>query len=669
MLITTNPLPKCFVIGSVLLCHTPLYAQLVPDHTLGTVVNPVHTETGTHFSISAGRQEGDNVFHSFQSFNVHPGEQATFTGPDSIHNILARVTGGAVSLIDGGLDTTIPNANLYLLNPNGIRLGEHANLNIPGAFYASTAAGIQLGKDGAFLANPSNRSEFTSAPPSAFGFLDNSPPATIDIQGNGLTIKNRTFYVPNGQINVTDKGNLRMEDSTLYAPNGQIDIRANDGELRISQSSRNTLGKVDINNDGTPETPIANVDVSGKAGGKILIHAGQLVLDKGSIFADTCDKPGLGIEITVTGKMLLTNGARVTADNKGSNQGGRITITTNALQLQGWDSNRLMTRSNFSTIATNNYGSGTGGEIQITTPTLEMETGIVEALAAGRGNAGNITIQTQRAILKDGGFINAGTNSSGQGGNITITATEKISLANTVMNSTISTAASSKSSGNAGNINLTTPQLILENGGEITSFSRGTGNAGSLNLNINNLSLKGKSSIATRADQAGGGDITLQVRNRLMATDDSWITAEAKGTRVQDKGGNLTITHPNWLILSKSQLVASADRGHGGNIEIAADYIIGNLRQPEFYLGDEQREALIQASYSVIDATSNQDIAGDIAINAQRWDFNGIPLLSSKFPNTKLLLSRCASFSKENLSRFIITSRDILPPTPEDLRR
>ena len=77
--------------------------------------------TGPNFHISAefGNIIGNNLFHSFDEFNLHKGQSATFTGPNSIENILGRVTGSNVSKINGIIRSEINDANLYLLNPNG----------------------------------------------------------------------------------------------------------------------------------------------------------------------------------------------------------------------------------------------------------------------------------------------------------------------------------------------------------------------------------------------------------------------------------------------------------------------------------------------------------------------------------------------------------------------
>src|SRR5450755_991639 len=89
------------------------FAQITVDGTL----SPARSLAGPHYSITAdlGHQLGANLFHSFGQFNLSTGESATFSGPNSVANIIARVTGGSVSSINGTIASTIPGANLFLI--------------------------------------------------------------------------------------------------------------------------------------------------------------------------------------------------------------------------------------------------------------------------------------------------------------------------------------------------------------------------------------------------------------------------------------------------------------------------------------------------------------------------------------------------------------------------
>jgi len=676
-MLTSKTLP--LLITSFLSLNPHLYAEVVSDGTMGTVV----TSTGTNFLITGDRQEGGNLFHSFQLFNVKSGESATFTGPGTVTNILARVTGGQASSINGGLHSDIPGANLYLLNPHGIQFGEHASLNISGSFHASTANYVRLGENGYFYTNQATPSVLSVALPSAFGFSDN-PPALISIEGNSSEIPK--LEVQTGKDLSLIGGNLLIKDGVLSAPNGRINLTAvasagevvptatnltvtataKLGDITLSQSSSEKLKKIGL----------ANVDVSGNQGGQIFIRTGQFYLNKARVFADTSGNGNSSkIDISVTGDMHLNKGARITADNNGNGQGGRIAITANTLQLSGQNDEKKDEKkedfiNSLSTIATNNFSSGKGGNIEIQAPILEINPGLIQAATKGNGDAGSITIQAQRVMLKNGGFINAGTTSSGQAGNITINATQKISLSNTSSiatqkislsnTSSISGSASSKSSGNAGNLRLYTPQLILENKGQISSFSLGRGKAGSIMLTTDTasatqesgiyggeivftsktISLTNNSGIYSIPAQGKGSSIFVQAYNRLYVDNSAIITATLDAQDII--AGGVNVQSDGIIILNNSLLVANAV--NGGYIFIKADQYIPSS------------DSVIRANSVTINAP-DVNLSGFLTAGSQ-------PLL--KLPG--LSLSRCASFSKEHLSRFLITSRDVLPPTPEDLR-
>src|SRR2546421_12959605 len=103
------------IIASLFLCSVGIRADAgITPNGLGSNVS----HNGFDFSISGGTQRGANLFHSFSQFNLVKDESATFTGPSSVQNILARVTGGPSS-IDGTIRSDIQGANLFFLNPAG----------------------------------------------------------------------------------------------------------------------------------------------------------------------------------------------------------------------------------------------------------------------------------------------------------------------------------------------------------------------------------------------------------------------------------------------------------------------------------------------------------------------------------------------------------------------
>ena len=131
-----------------LLCCSLSSGSVWAEVTLDGILGRSGAVSGPNYRITAdlGRQVGVNLFHSFGKFNINTGESATFSGPDSISNIISRVTGGISSWIDGRLRSEITGANLYLLNPAGVMFGSNASLDISGSFHVSTADYLKLGQ-------------------------------------------------------------------------------------------------------------------------------------------------------------------------------------------------------------------------------------------------------------------------------------------------------------------------------------------------------------------------------------------------------------------------------------------------------------------------------------------------------------------------------------------
>ena len=179
-------------------------AQVSMDGTLGRA-GPL---SGPAFQVTPdlGRQVGGNLFHSFSKLNLVAGESATFSGPATVQNVLARVTGGASS-IEGTLRSTIAGANLYLLNPAGVMFGQNARVDVSGSFVVSTADYVKLADGGRFDARLPANSALTAAPLAKFGFLSMAP-AKITVAGSQLV-------VPNGQTLTLVGGDLELKNGAL----------------------------------------------------------------------------------------------------------------------------------------------------------------------------------------------------------------------------------------------------------------------------------------------------------------------------------------------------------------------------------------------------------------------------------------------------------------------
>lgn len=205
------------------LVPSPVAAQIsaAPDGT-NTLVN----SAGNTFNITGGTQAGANLFHSFQQFGLNQGQIATFLSNPAIANILGRVTGGDASVINGLVQVTGSNANLYLMNPAGIVFGANASLNVPAAFTATTANGIGVG-NGWFNATGANNYANLIGTPNGFAFTA-AQPGAIANAGN--------LAVGQGQ-DLTLLGGTVVSTGSLAAPGGTVTVVAVPGErlVRVSQ--------------------------------------------------------------------------------------------------------------------------------------------------------------------------------------------------------------------------------------------------------------------------------------------------------------------------------------------------------------------------------------------------------------------------------------------------
>ncbi|WP_293024259.1 MULTISPECIES: CHAT domain-containing protein [unclassified Moorena] len=214
----------------------PTIAQPIQaDHTTDTEV----IQDGNRFDIDGGTRSGDgsNLFHSFQEFGLDQDQIVNFLSQPGIKNILNRVTGGNASVINGLIQVTGGNPNLFLMNPAGIIFGADAQLNIPGAFTATTATGIGFGDNNWFSAFGNNDYFSLIGTPSVFRFETLGTPGAI---------------INQGQLEVTPGNNLTLLGGTvistgeLVAQDGKITVAAVPGESLVKISQEGHLLNLEI---------------------------------------------------------------------------------------------------------------------------------------------------------------------------------------------------------------------------------------------------------------------------------------------------------------------------------------------------------------------------------------------------------------------------------------
>jgi len=207
-------------------------AQMTPAVNSTTVVTPTSPGNNqTQFNITGGNISGDraNLFHSFQQFNLTENQIANFVTESNIKNIFTRINGGDPSLINGLIQITGSQANLFLMNPAGMIFGPNARLNLPAAFTVTTASGIELNNQW-FSVHGHNQYELLTGSPSAFVFPKMEA---------GVIINAGDLSVTEGQ-NISLLGGTVVNTGNITAPYGQVTIAGVPGEnvVRISQTGK-----------------------------------------------------------------------------------------------------------------------------------------------------------------------------------------------------------------------------------------------------------------------------------------------------------------------------------------------------------------------------------------------------------------------------------------------
>ncbi|NJO14885.1 MAG: filamentous hemagglutinin N-terminal domain-containing protein [Thioploca sp.] len=575
-----------------------------------------------------GQQYESNLFHSFDKFNLIQGEQAVFTGPITVKNVISRVTGGEISHIDGVLSSAIPAADMYFINPAGILFGPHAHIDVSGSLYVSTAHSLQLGQVGHFDAVNLENTLLTVAPPSAFGFLDNHPtPITLtgsqlilppDNQAikqllQGEAIPSHTLAFVGGDIS------LNQSELRSYGHNINLISVAAPGEVPIDQSQfpDNRLaayGTISITDINTANRRFGHVDASGLGGGSIFIRAGQLLLDQGWIFADTWkDQSGRGITIETNNPLVLQNGSRITTEVVDNYFPGQATGQAGSIAIKAGD----IRLSQGSQIASSTSSSGAAGDVTLTTPgtisitgvdrtgTLALPSGI-QSQTSGRGNGGQVKLVAQQIYLDDEAQINVGTASSsgqagqlslqvktleirngaqinvgvgsqnnptgtGKGGQITVTATEQVLISgqSSIQQSSGLFSNVFSSQGEGGQLTVSAPTLTLENGGTLQTVTFLNGKAGQIKLQVDTLKLQTGGSIHsdTIAGRGQAGDIEITAQRAIQLEGNSTGISAATDQFSFGPGGEIKITTADLQLRHGAAITASSQgQGQAGHL-------------------------------------------------------------------------------------------------------
>jgi filamentous hemagglutinin family protein len=522
---------------------TALAQNVVLDGTLGRS----DALSGPTYEIGAelGQRHGGNLFHSFDKFSLNSSERATFSAPESvtINNVISRVTGGNPSNIDGTLRSTIPNADMYFLNPYGIMFGPNARLDVQGSFHASTADTLRFQDGGQFNArNPSN-SLLSVAPIEAFGFITESPERRFSVVGSELS-------VPTGKTLSLIGGNLNINQAKLTAQFGRINLASFAGLGEVSLTKFEDLAGEALGGDF--RITDSEISTTGDGGGAIYIRGGQIVVENSLVEANSGTEDGEvngtedGIGINLKANNLTLKDGRLVAYTFGKGKGGDIKI-----DVAGLVELRL----------------GRAEEGTDDDDTTHASNELISVRTEGAGDGGHVKLNARELNIKEGRHIGTYALGSGQGGDINITMTEDITLDGTGGKlPSIIAAQSDKGTGKAGNVILKARTITLKNAAMINTSSTGQGDSGDINLEAIQLSIKDGASISSSTfGPSPGGNIYAKVTES--------ITISGKPFGISP---NTNRPRPNGIFSSSEPHASSRihPKGNAGDIVLEADQLI-----------------------------------------------------------------------------------------------
>ena len=556
-------------------------AQLIPDNTQkeSSTVNP---SLERHL-IEGGAIRNNNLFHSFKEFNVNPNQKVYFSNPDNITNILTRVTGSNASKIFGTLGVN-GNANLFLINPNGIIFGSNAKLDIKGSFSATTAESIFIDNYEFSAVNPNQTPllKINLTPGLQYGKIN--PQSEIENQGNLKVGEGKDLTLLGGKVNHT---------GLLIAPGGKVELSGEDV---------NFTGKVDTSN------------ANGEVGTLLIDPKNILIQENGNLSGDNISQT-----LAVNNVILQANND-ITVDDDITGIGtNNLTFETGHSVNISPNRNIILNGGSFNAKINDENALPSERDAGIAEFRMNPDSSIIT-------NGGDVNIvsgsfaNTSQINTAFGAIITG--NPNGNGGNINLSAIGDVTTGFTVSGF------------------LNDPNLALVVGDFVPIPTQpGTDKAGDININSSNGNIASTNFVLANALNQGG-DITFDAAGNLTLEAPGEVTRIGNIGNVGLKSGEITLLSGNILLANDIRIInrISVDgKGKGINffgksiiVEDSSIVSITRNESQEAQLGLIQNGAagdiLLEATEEIVLRNSNISStadfgtadSGNLNLNARR---------------------------------------------------
>ncbi len=392
-----------------------------------------------------------------------------------------------------------------------------------------------------------------------------------------------------GDINI-DTGHLVVADGAqiLSSTFGTGDT----GNLNIKASEIELIG-------GSPvvgSSGLFTLVMPGSSGngGNVNIDTGSLLVTDGAQAATLTFSDGNAGNLAIKGENVELIGTSpngfpssffASADRGSTGNGGNLTIEADRLFI-----------ADGAQILSNTFGDGDAGNVTVKAENVELvgtsSEDFPSSLSASveeeaTGNGGNLIIETEKLQVRDGAQIAVATAGEGNAGAMQVRAKEieLIGGSEGILTSSGIFASAIIGTGNGGDLDIATNRLTIKDGATIStsnfasrdsSIPPGQGKAGNIEIDAGSLELDNTSSIipssiTASTNSAGGGNVTLNVQNSLIARDNSQISAETKGN---GNGGDIQVTTDFLNLINGAQISSNSEGlGQAGKITVTSGQI------------------------------------------------------------------------------------------------
>ena len=463
----------------------------------------------------------------------------------------------------------------------------------------------------------------------------------VSLDGGNLTAKGGRIElgsVETGLVNLTQLPQgyalgyaLVQNFRDIKLSNGaQVDTSGSrGGDIQVKGRNINLAGD---NTDNT--TGIFSTTQGVGIGGNLTVDAAESVyLENNAALSTSTLGTGSAGNLTITTKKLTVNGgAFIQTPSTGKGPSGNLLVrATDAVELSGTspdgefpsalsaqvgepgttglggiskggnltiETGRLIIRDGAVVNATT-YEPASAGDVLVKARDIELvgfrtlngifpsaiSAQVAEKAIDNAGNAGNLTIETQRLTIRDGAQISTTARKGGNGGDLSINASESIQLSGALPNATLRrgssgifvSAESPGATGNVGNLNITSPQITVENGAKIAAENEGTRLGGTLSLNVRQLTIQDGGSVQSGSFASGSGG-TLTVNNAESVdvigkgniNSNPVVSTLSAAATASGKAGDLNITTRNLNIQDGASVTVSSPKGQAGNLTVTA---------------------------------------------------------------------------------------------------